>query len=208
MMLDAVTLESSGAPVVHVHRQRHGDRAFGVRRPFAIAFIDVQVIGDDAKLLASHPENFVVVNRVCRCICATLGRPWEAAICAGHEASSTAKLWNARHSQVWGAHASTRAGERVSRSRELFPDGRRLFVGQLHWFRIGHRYCRDCRKLTNTSSQRWSRSRSASGVVGPFAPSARMRHLSWSAFFAVMTRSTAHGARISHGSVRNSLGFT
>jgi hypothetical protein len=71
-MLDAVTLESSGAPVVHVHRQRHGNRAFGVRRPFAIAFIDVQVISDDAKLLASHPENFIIVNRVCRCICATL----------------------------------------------------------------------------------------------------------------------------------------
>ena len=71
-MLDAVTLESSGAPVVHVHRQRHGDGALGIRRPFAIALVDVQVIGDDAKLLASHLENFVVVNRVCRCICATL----------------------------------------------------------------------------------------------------------------------------------------
>ena len=46
--------------------------AFGVRRPFAVALVDVQIIGDDAKLLASHLENFVVVNRVCRCICATL----------------------------------------------------------------------------------------------------------------------------------------
>ena len=95
MMLDAVTLKSSGAPVVHVHRQRHGDGAFGIRRPFAIALVDVQIIGDDAKLLASHLENFVVVNRVCRCISATLGRPWEAAICAGHVASSTAKLTGA-----------------------------------------------------------------------------------------------------------------
>ena len=31
--------------------------------------------------------------------------------------------------------------------------------------------------ITKTSSQRWSRIRSASGVVGPFAASARMRHL-------------------------------
>src|SRR5262245_58552341 len=38
--------------------------------------------------------------------------------------------------------------------------------------------------ITNTSSQRWSRTRSASGVVGPLAPSARIRHLSWPAFFS------------------------
>ncbi len=73
VMLDAVTLKSSGAPVVHVHRQRHGDGAFGIRRPFAVVLVDVQIIGDDAKLLASHLENFVVVNRVYRCISATLG---------------------------------------------------------------------------------------------------------------------------------------
>ena len=72
-MLDAVTLESSRAPVVHVHRQRHGDGALRIRRPFAVVLVDVQIIGDDAKLLASHLENFVVVNRVHRCISATLG---------------------------------------------------------------------------------------------------------------------------------------
>ena len=63
-MLHAITLERFRAPVVHVHRQRHGDGALGVRRPFAIALVDVQIIGDDAKLLASHLENFVVVDRV------------------------------------------------------------------------------------------------------------------------------------------------
>ena len=72
-MLNAVTLKALRAPVVHVHRQRHRDRAFGVRRPFPVVLVDVQIIGDDAKLLAGHLENFVVVNRVCRSISATLG---------------------------------------------------------------------------------------------------------------------------------------
>ena len=72
-MLHTVALESSRAPVVHVHRQRHRNSAFGVRRPFAVVLVDVQIIGDDAKLLAGHLENFVVVNRVCRSISATLG---------------------------------------------------------------------------------------------------------------------------------------
>ena len=75
--------------------------ALGVRRPFAIALIDVQVIGDDAKLLASHLENFVVVNRVHRCISATLSVHGKAAICAGQVASSTAKLWSAGHVAVF-----------------------------------------------------------------------------------------------------------
>ena len=62
--------------------------------------------------------------------------------------------------------------------------------------------------ITNISSQRVSRTRSASGVVGPLAASARIRHLSWLAFFPVMTRSTAAGMRMSHGNVRNSFGST
>ena len=40
-----------------------------------------------------------------------------------------------------------------------------------------------------------ARTSSASGVVGPFAPSARMRHLSSAAFSPVMTRSSAAGTR-------------
>ena len=71
-MLDAVTLKSSRAPVVHVHRQRHGDGALWIRRPFPVVLVDVQIIGDDAKLLARHLENFVVVNRVCRRVRPTL----------------------------------------------------------------------------------------------------------------------------------------
>jgi hypothetical protein len=61
-MLNAVTLKGSGAPIVHVHRQRHSDRAFRIRRPLAVARIDVQVIGDDTELVARHFENFVIVN--------------------------------------------------------------------------------------------------------------------------------------------------
>ena len=91
-MLHAVALESSRAPVVHVHRQRDRNRAFGVCGPFAVAFVDVQIIGDDAKLLASHLENLVIVNRVYRWISATPGFHGKAAICAWRVASSTGKL--------------------------------------------------------------------------------------------------------------------
>ena len=52
--------------------------------------------------------------------------------------------------------------------------------------------------MTKTSSQRLFRIRSASGVVGPFAPSARMRHFNLPAFFSLITRSTAQGASTSH----------
>ena len=91
-MLNAVTLKRLGAPVVHVHRQCHGHRALRIRRPFSVALVDVQIIGDDAKLLASHLENFVVVNGVHRCISATLGFHGKPAICAWRVASSTGKL--------------------------------------------------------------------------------------------------------------------
>ena len=116
MMLDPVTLKSSGAPVIHVHRQRHGDCAFGLRRPFAIALIYVQIIRDDAKLLASHLENFVVVNRVCGCFSARLGVHEKLLFALSTRRRQLRNLLR-RHSQVRGAHASTRAGERVSRSR-------------------------------------------------------------------------------------------
>src|SRR5215468_3149350 len=95
-MLHPVTLKGHGAPVVHVHWERHRNRPFGIRRPFAIAFVDVQMIGDDAKLLASHLKDFVVVNRVRRCISGTLGVHRKPAICAEHEKSSTEKLWSAK----------------------------------------------------------------------------------------------------------------
>ncbi len=61
-MLDTVTLERFGAPIVHVHGKRHSDGALRIRRPLAVALIDVQVIGDDAELVARHLENFVVVD--------------------------------------------------------------------------------------------------------------------------------------------------
>ena len=62
VMLHAVTLESLGAAVVHVHRQRDGHGALRIHEPIAIVLIDVQVIGDDLELVAGHLEDFVVVN--------------------------------------------------------------------------------------------------------------------------------------------------
>ena len=61
-MLHAITLESLGAAVVHVHRERDGDGALRVHQPIAIVLIDLQVIGDDLELVAGHLENFVVVK--------------------------------------------------------------------------------------------------------------------------------------------------
>ena len=91
-MLHAVALESSRAPVVHVHRQRDRHRAFGVCGPFAVALVDVQIIGDDAKLLASHLENFVIVDRMHRCLSATRVVHGRIAICAGEVTPSNRKL--------------------------------------------------------------------------------------------------------------------
>src|SRR5205807_97800 len=61
-MLNAITLESSRAAVIHVHRQRHGDGTLRIHQPIAMVSIDVQVIGDDRKLIAGHLEHVVVVN--------------------------------------------------------------------------------------------------------------------------------------------------
>ncbi len=49
-----------------------------------------------------------------------------------------------------------------------------------------------------------SRIASASGVVGPFAPSSTIAAWTRSAFAAVMTTSSAHGASTSHGSASSS----
>src|SRR5204863_10083219 len=97
--------------------QRHGDGALRVGRPLAVALVDVQIIGDDAKLLAGHLENFVVVNRVHHYISATLGVHRKAAICARQVASSNRKLWSAATFRRFGSARVTRAGDRVSRSR-------------------------------------------------------------------------------------------
>jgi hypothetical protein len=63
MMLNPITLKRPGAAIVHVHRQRHSDRALGVHQPVPVVLVDAQVVGDDLKLVARHFENFVVVNR-------------------------------------------------------------------------------------------------------------------------------------------------
>src|SRR5215831_2162233 len=119
MMLNAVTLKRLGAPVVHVHRQCHGDRPLRIRRPFAVALVDAQIIGDDTKLLASHLENFVVVNRVHRCVSAALGLHGKAAICAGPVASSTGKLWTAATCRGLGSARVSRAGFGVAQKQSL-----------------------------------------------------------------------------------------
>ena len=62
MMLDPVALEGLGRPVVHVHRQGHGHGALREHEPVAVVLVDVQVFGDDPKLFAGHPKNFVVVD--------------------------------------------------------------------------------------------------------------------------------------------------
>ena len=62
VMLHAITLEGLDAAVVHVNRERDGDGALREHEPVAIVLVDVQVIGDDLELVASHLEHFVVVN--------------------------------------------------------------------------------------------------------------------------------------------------
>ena len=61
-MLNAIPLESLRAAIVHVNRQRDRDGALREHEPIAIVLIDLQVIGDDLELVASHLEYFVVVN--------------------------------------------------------------------------------------------------------------------------------------------------
>src|SRR5438045_8298266 len=62
-MLNTITLKRFGAPIIHVHWQRHRDRAFRIHQPNAIVLVDTEIIGNDLKLVAGHFENFVVVNR-------------------------------------------------------------------------------------------------------------------------------------------------
>ena len=54
-------------------------------------------------------------------------------------------------------------------------------------------HCTECRESRILHPIVASRMRSAAGVVGPLAASARMRHCNFAAFFSVMTRSTAAG---------------
>src|SRR5262249_26490048 len=117
-MLHSITLKSLRGSIVKVHGKSHSDCAFGVRRPFAVIFVYVQIIGDHSKLLARHLENFVVVNRVHRCGSATLSFHGKVAICAWQVASSTAKLWIAATRKVWVAHAS-RVLASASRNRRV-----------------------------------------------------------------------------------------
>ena len=48
--------------VIHVDRQRDGDGALRIHEPIAIVVIDVQIIGDDLELVASHLKYFVVID--------------------------------------------------------------------------------------------------------------------------------------------------
>src|SRR5260370_7406117 len=62
-MLNAITLKSSRAAVVHMHRKRDGDGTLGIHQSLAIVPVDAEIIGNDPELVAGHFENFVVVNR-------------------------------------------------------------------------------------------------------------------------------------------------
>ena len=81
VMLNAITLEGFRAPVIHMHGKSHGDSALGICRPLPIVLVDVQVIGNDPKLLARHRKNFVVVN--ChRSVISKIRRKRRFSICA------------------------------------------------------------------------------------------------------------------------------
>src|SRR5205085_4537939 len=62
VMLNAISLESLGAAVIHVDRQRDGHGTLREHQAIAIVRIDLEVIGDDLELVARHLENFVVVD--------------------------------------------------------------------------------------------------------------------------------------------------
>ena len=61
-MLNAVTLESSCAAIIHVHGERYGKCAFWKHQALAIVLIDAQVVGDDLKLITRHLKYVVVVD--------------------------------------------------------------------------------------------------------------------------------------------------
>src|SRR5437660_11066477 len=61
-ILNAITLKSSRAAVVHMHRKRDGDGTLGIHQSLAIVLVDAEIIGNDLELVAGHFENFVVVN--------------------------------------------------------------------------------------------------------------------------------------------------
>src|SRR4051812_9898569 len=61
-MLNTIALESPGTAVVHVHWQRDGNGALRIHQPVAIVFIDVEIVGDDLKLITGHSKHVVVVN--------------------------------------------------------------------------------------------------------------------------------------------------
>src|SRR5207248_913442 len=60
MMLHAIALKRFCAAVIHMHRQRDRDRPLRVHQPIAIVDINLQIVGDDAELLARHCEHVVI----------------------------------------------------------------------------------------------------------------------------------------------------
>jgi hypothetical protein len=61
-MLNAVTLESFRASIIHVDRQCDRYRTLGKHKPFPIIRVDAQVIGNDLKLITGHAKNVVLVD--------------------------------------------------------------------------------------------------------------------------------------------------
>jgi len=62
MVLDAVAIEYLSGAVIHVDGEGDGDSALGHEKALAEVLVDVEVIGDDAKLFASHVEGRILVD--------------------------------------------------------------------------------------------------------------------------------------------------
>ena len=62
VVLNAIALESLRAAIIHVHRERDRDGALREHEPIAIVGIDLEIIGDDVELIASHAKYVVVIN--------------------------------------------------------------------------------------------------------------------------------------------------
>jgi hypothetical protein len=63
MVLDAVAGKNRRAPVVHMDRAGNRDGALWQQQPVPLVDGDVEVIGDDVKLVAGHLEDGARIDR-------------------------------------------------------------------------------------------------------------------------------------------------
>src|SRR6478609_9650424 len=98
MVLDAITLESFCAAIVHMHWEGHGDGTLGHHQAITMAVRNFQVIGDDAELLARHLKNVVFVDAQggTHRFGGAGNSAWKSAICACSRPSSNRILRSCR----------------------------------------------------------------------------------------------------------------